>query len=202
MPLDDQQLMRLVMQGRTECFAELVCRYRAALERVALSKLHDRADAEDVVQETFLAVLRFKHTFDVERSFRGWLWTILLNHCRQMSERNQRQHAVEGEPIARLSAAHEPCSHESGLSNLLIAERTEHLHLLLQRLPEAQADALRLRFFGDLKFDEIADVMRCSLNAAKDRVRRGLLKLAELARPLAFDDRPEVSVNRQSGEDS
>jgi RNA polymerase sigma-70 factor (ECF subfamily) len=43
-----------------------------------------------------------------------------------------------------------------------------------------QADALRLRFFGGLKFQEIADAMQCSLNTAKNRVRWGLMRMAEL----------------------
>ncbi|HND56758.1 MAG TPA: RNA polymerase sigma factor, partial [Pirellulaceae bacterium] len=58
-------------------------------------------------------------------------------------------------------------------------ERAEMVERLLERLPESQADALRLRFFGDLKFQEIADVTECSLSTAKVRVRDGLLRLAE-----------------------
>jgi RNA polymerase sigma-70 factor (ECF subfamily) len=50
----------------------------------------------------------------------------------------------------------------------------------LARLPAAQADALRLRFFGGLKFQEIADTMPCSLNTAKNRVRDGLARMAEM----------------------
>jgi sigma-70-like protein len=46
-------------------------------------------------------------------------------------------------------------------------------------LPTAQADALRLRFFGGLKFEEIADAMQCSLGTAKNRVRWGLMRLAD-----------------------
>jgi RNA polymerase sigma factor (sigma-70 family) len=60
-------------------------------------------------------------------------------------------------------------------------ERAALLDELLARLTPAQADALRLRFFADLKFQEIADTMGCSLLTAKNRVRSGLLRLAELA---------------------
>ena len=56
----------------------------------------------------------------------------------------------------------------------------EELESLLARLPEAQADALRLRFFGELKFQEIADAMGCSLATAKNRVRWGLTTLSSM----------------------
>ena len=64
--------------------------------------------------------------------------------------------------------------------HLLAQERAERVKSLLAELPETQADALRLRFFGGLKFQEIADTMRCSLATAKNRVRWGLLRLSEM----------------------
>ena len=65
-------------------------------------------------------------------------------------------------------------------ARLLAKEQSEELESLLARLPEAQADALRLRFFGELKFQEIADAMGCSLATAKNRVRWGLTALSNM----------------------
>src|SRR5690606_6236958 len=61
---------------------------------------------------------------------------------------------------------------------LLAKEQTEVLAEVLAALPPEQADAVRLRFFGELKFQEIADVQGCSLTTAKNRVRFGLLRMA------------------------
>jgi len=63
---------------------------------------------------------------------------------------------------------------------LLAKERAAQLEALLAQLSDAQADALRLRFFGGLKFHEIAAAMQCSLNTAKNRVRMGLVRMAGL----------------------
>jgi RNA polymerase sigma-70 factor (ECF subfamily) len=90
--------------------------------------------------------------------------------------------------------------HPSGLASndatpdarLLAEERARQLEELLRQLPATQADALRLRFFGDLKFQEIADTMQCSLSAAKQRVRLGLQRMSTLLRPRGKTD------NRQS----
>jgi len=176
MPLDDHEIMRLVVAGRAELFGELVRRHRPALLRAALSKLRATADAEDAVQETFLAAFRAQQTFNPVYSLRGWLWTILLNVCRRHVRR-----APQATSLGEISFNREPFTTTNGLSELLAAERSAALSELLDRMPEVQADALRLRFFGELRFDEIAQAMQCSLNAAKDRVRKGLEQLAFLA---------------------
>ena len=87
--------------------------------------------------------------------------------------------------LVAADAAEPPASDEAGggpLAELVAQEQTARLEALLARLSPAQADALRLRFYGGLKFQEIADAMQCSLGTAKNRVRWGLLRLADLIR--------------------
>ncbi len=140
-----------------------------------------RADwADDVVQETFLAAFKSRRTYDARFSFRTWMWTILLRQCHGHYQRRQRSilvepHWPEDHELAKNSGAD-----GTPLAQLLAKERSAQLELLLKQLPLSQADALRLRFFGELKFHEIADAMQCSLNTAKNRVRSGLIRMAEL----------------------
>jgi RNA polymerase sigma-70 factor (ECF subfamily) len=177
----DAQLMARIQRGETELFSELVARYEPALRRVARSRL-GRADwADDVVQETFLSAFKSRATFDPQYSFRTWLWTILLRNCHAHYHRRQR--SVPVEPLDSDTAREVSTQSEHGgapLAQLLAKERAEQLELLLAQLSMAQADALRLRFFGELKFHEIADAMQCSLNTAKNRVRTGLERMAQL----------------------
>ncbi|MGH7199199.1 MAG: RNA polymerase sigma factor [Planctomycetaceae bacterium] len=181
MPLDDAHIMQRVQDGQFELFDELVLRYRGPLLRVAESKLGERAWAEDVVQETFLAVFAARHTFDQRFAFRTWLWTILLNLCRRQLKRARRtprqwtRSALASSP----ERVPEPASPETGLTQALLLERSRLVAALLDELPEPQADALRLRFYGGLKFEEIAETMHSSRSAAKQRVRKGLLALGE-----------------------
>jgi DNA-directed RNA polymerase specialized sigma24 family protein len=67
----------------------------------------------------------------------------------------------------------------SPLDGLLARESAGRVQELLARLPDNQADAVRLRFFGGLKFQEIAEAQGCSLTSAKTRVRLGLLQLSQ-----------------------
>lgn len=186
----DGELIAATLAGQSERFGEIVRRYQTALLRLAVSRLGRLEWAEEAVQESFLCAFKSLASYDSRYSFRTWLWTILLNQCRRQWQRRQRYGrseqraqfvapgAADGpEPFAPL----EPLEQGPGPeSRLLAKERTELLESLLDQLPETHADALRLRFFGGLKFQEIADAMQCSLSSAKARVRVGLTRLGLL----------------------
>jgi RNA polymerase sigma-70 factor (ECF subfamily) len=182
--LTDAELMRRVQGGESDSFAELARRYRPALVRVAQSRLGSVASAEDVVQETLLSAFKSRHTYRHEFSFRTWLWTILLNHCRAHYQKQLRRQETIGQSLDALPSDQPPAATRElpPLAALLQRERSDLLEALLAELSPAQADALRLRFFGELKFQEIADAMQCSLGTAKNRVQAGLARLAELMR--------------------
>lgn len=180
----DEDLMRDVQLGRFESFEELVRRYRGPLLRLSSSQLADPMAAEDVVQEAFLAIFAARNSYRPEAPFRTWLWTIALNLCKKSARRAARPASSRRTAeSAQLEWSASGSSKTSSLQQLLRTEQNELLRFALEQLPEAQADALRLRFFGELKFEEIAAAMNCSLNGAKMRVKYGLIKLARLLPP-------------------
>ena len=182
MDLDDIQIMRRVQAGQVELFDVLVQRYRGPLLNVAWSKLGNSTWAEDAVQETLMAAFAARATYNSRFSFRTWIWTILLNLCRrqwQRRERRPREHSLSDSGISNSRGYHEPATCDTALAQILRTEQRQQVHQILARLPEAQADALRLRFFGGLQFSEIAVAMHSSLSAAKKRVKLGLAALAE-----------------------
>jgi RNA polymerase sigma-70 factor (ECF subfamily) len=196
--MDDGSVVAAVLGGDERAFSVFVDRYTGPLLRLAESRLGRRAWAEEAVQETFLCAFKSLHRYDSRYSFRTWLWTILLNQCRRHYQRHMRRPRVRNwSDRADTVVAEGP---PSGLASndatpdarLLAEERARQLEELLRQLPATQADALRLRFFGDLKFQEIADTMQCSLSAAKQRVRLGLQRMSTLLRPRGKTD------NRQS----
>ncbi|MBI3864123.1 MAG: RNA polymerase sigma factor [Planctomycetia bacterium] len=183
--LTDVQIMQAVQAGQVELFDLLVCRYRGPLLNVAWSKLGDRNWAEDVVQETFLAAFAARDTYNPAFAFRTWVWTILLNLCRRQWKRRESRPGEQSlaAPAQRGDGpAVEPATYDTPLSQALLIERRAQVHVLLNSLPEVQADALRLRFFGGLQFSEIALAMDSSVSAAKQRVKSGLITLAEQLR--------------------
>lgn len=194
----DVEVMRQVQTGQPERFAELIRRYQEPLARVAYSRLGRRDWAEEVVQETFLAAFKSRRTFDPRFSFRTWLWTILFRQCHGHWKSRQRQPYVWSWADTDLPQAsvgpdgYAPESRDPAPSLRLLAdERREQLERHLGELRPTQADALRLRFYGELKFQEIADTMGCSLLTAKNRVRAGLLQLAKLLDAPALSEPPD-----------
>jgi RNA polymerase sigma-70 factor, ECF subfamily len=184
---DDGQLMRQVQAGELHSFDLLVDRYRSALLRVAAGMLGDAALAEDVVQETFLAVFAARHTYNPAFKFRTWLWTILLNFCRRHAARQNRpRELAKSAALATGGRTASPATagetRDTPLGALLARERSEQVERLLAELPDVQADAIRLRFFAGLTYQEIAQSMGVSLGGAKLRVRAGLARLSQQLR--------------------
>lgn len=200
--LHDGELIERALAGQHEAFGEIVARYERALRRLAESRLNDAELARDAVQETFLNALRSLRGYNARYSFRTWLWTILLNECKRLGKREQRSAAWSGratnealEPAGAL-AANAVCPQAEPAAQASAREQSQLLHRCLNALPEAQADALRLRFFGELTFPEIAAALSCSVLTAKNRVRAGLTRLAAQLRQGAC---AELAAAEQSG---
>lgn len=151
------------------------------MQRVAISRLH-RADwAEEALQETWLAAFRSAHTFNPRYAVRTWLWTILLNQCRRLAERQSTRRArLPAEEAGQAACDEVACNDLTPPARAIARERRRLLDRHLRRLPPAESDALRLRFFGGMTFAEIAETTDCALLTAKNRVRRGLMRLAEM----------------------
>ena len=200
---NDAHLVAAALAGDDRAFGELAHRYQRAITAVAYSRLGDHAWAEDAVQEALLAAHRWLHTYNSIYSFRTWLWTIVLNQCTRIEQKRGRARRRFCATLEQAEATGQTVAHDpSPLAALVAQETSDHVHLLLDRLPEGQADALRLRFFGQLKFEELAAALGLSESGAKNRVRLGLLQLSAWLQPAATDstdasqDSPQVAPSR------
>jgi RNA polymerase sigma-70 factor (ECF subfamily) len=174
---DDAEIMKAVQAGAHGRFEELVRRHQSALFRFAANRLGDRDRALDAVQETLLAAFRGANTFDPARPFKPWLWTIHARSCAKMRSNAAPETAASPADLDRRAGA------DAETSRRMLAD-------LLSALPTEQADAVRLRYFGGLTFEEIADVQQCPLPTAKSRVRYALEKMeAALRETVGTNDR-------------
>lgn len=185
----DGMLVEAARWGLPGAMAEIVRRYQRPLLAAARNRLGDHQAAEDAVQEAFFNTHRWIHTYDSRYSFRTWLWTILLRACSRIAE-NRSARKWCSQPLDSSTGETGPTASAAAvnpLDQLLASENSALLQRLLARLPENQADALRLRFFGELKFDEIAAALECSVSTAKNRVKLGLIQLAAWLNALPRD---------------
>jgi len=169
---EDRVLVQRMREGQEEALQQVYRRYAPLVFHLACRAL-DRAAAEEIVQDTFLAVWRRAADFDPARgSFRTWLLSIghhrMLDELRARSRRPQ----ASGDLLLDQAAlsAEEPLPDEA----LWQAYQRDAVSEALAALPEPQRAALRLAFFADLSHKEVAKALQVPLGTAKTRIRSGL----------------------------
>src|SRR5438552_300894 len=180
--LSDGDLMRQVAEGSAEALGLLHRRFARLIFGLAVQSL-DRAAAEDLVQEVFLAVWRNARRFDPERgTVRAWV--LQITHYRLLNElrhRNRQPDIVpdpEGLVLADLPA-NDPGPAEATWEQ----HRRAVLKSALDELPPSQREALSLAFLEDLTHEQVAAELGLPLGTAKTRIRAGLLKLRSTLGP-------------------
>ena len=174
----DEDLLRAISRGDESALAALYDRYRLILFSLILRILHDRQEAEDVLQEAFLQVWRRSADFDQLRG-RAFTWLVTiarsraLDRLRMLSSRS-RLVDVEAEPgVDEFS--------DTG-AEIVKSEQGEIVRRALRELPEEQRRPLLLAYFEGLTQTEIAERLGDPLGTVKTRMRSGLTKLRELLR--------------------
>ena len=175
-PVSDAELMRQIAAGSRDALAALHRRFASLVVGLAARSL-DRATAEDICQEVFLAVWRNAAGFDPARgTVRAWL--LQIAHYRTLNElrRQGRQPAVDHDPDGA-GAAHVPAP---DLAPDLVSAMTEREILLrdvVDELPPLQRQAIDLAFYDDLTHGQVATELDVPLGTAKTRIRAGLATL-------------------------
>jgi RNA polymerase sigma-70 factor (ECF subfamily) len=166
----DDELMELARAGVQPAFAALIRRHQAALRSYCARVCGDAA-ADDVAQETFVALWATRASYEPRGRFRSYLFALAerraLNALRT-SRRLTRKH----------SASHsEPCPDPDQLDALLARERQARLYAQVERLPGEQRRALLLRYAGGLEYGEIAALVARPEATVRTRVFLGLKRL-------------------------
>lgn len=169
----DAALVRRVLAGEPDAFTLLVDRHAGACLRFAGRLLGDRADAEDVTQETLLRAHAALGRYDEGTSFRTWLFAILLNRCRTALARRSRWHR-------RVVTDDDAVSRARVDMNVTTTEWREELARALARLDAQQREAFLLKHVEQLGYDEMAVITGASVPALKMRVKRACEHLRQL----------------------
>ena len=167
--VSDDDLILMYRNGDAEAFDTLFDRYYVPVYHFARTMLDNAGAAEEVLQETFLAVTRAARRYEPRGRFRTWLMRIVRNRClnRLESERARRRVVEESGLIV------EPAS--AGPSPTDCAERNEQMRRVreaLAALPDRQREALVLYAFEQMTYREISDVLGMPMNTVKTLIHR------------------------------
>jgi len=166
----DEDVMLQVRDGEVQMLGVLFDRYQASLFNFYSKMTQDRTVSEDLVQEVFLRILRYRQTYRVGTPFRAWMYQIARNTRIDQVRKVRPESPLTTEPLAPTRASDD-------------AERQQESQLLqraLMQLPEDKREILVLSRFQELKYDEIARLLGCETNTVKVRVHRALQQLREV----------------------
>jgi len=155
----------------------LVKRYYSPLLRY-LQRIAGGHLAEELIQQTWLSVLDNADRFDPKNSsggFKAWLFRIATNKANDHWRSRGREKAAHAGLLLVTDAEAPHAGHR-----LEGTEEEQKLARAIAQLPEAQRQVLMLRYYSNLKFVEISELLGCPLNTALGRVHKAMIRLKEL----------------------
>lgn len=168
----DQEVMNEVRDGAVARLGILFERHHRRLFNFCLRLTGDRQLAEDLVQEVFARILKYRHTYRPDSDFLVWTYQMTRNVCADHFRKLSRSAEVEGEPPLEVASA-DP----RPLDELASAEAVDLLRRALARLPLDKRELLVLSRFQNLKYEQIAELLGCTVGAVKVRVHRAVKEL-------------------------
>lgn len=175
----DDQLMERVRDGDVAPLGVLFERYQGPLYNFFVRLTGRPATSEDLVQEVFLRILKYRHTYRGTSPFRTWMYQI----ARNARVDHYRKHWRETE-LGEEGGVDLPSPAASASDTLADAQEVALLHAALARLPVEKREVLVLSRFHDMRYEEIGRVMGCSEGTIKVRVHRAMKELREVYRQL------------------
>lgn len=160
----DTVLLDAIQQGNRQAFAYLVQRHTSTFYRLAYRFMNSRDDAEDIVQDAFLALWEHPYRFKAEKNvrFTTWFYRVIVNRC---LDAKRKPESLE---------LHEDSEDETENQETQLIASREHQQLeqAIAQLPERQRTALNLAFYEELSNKEAADVMNIPLKALQSLLMR------------------------------
>ena len=175
--ISDDHLIEKMAEGDEAAFETLVRRYHVPLQIFAERMLLDPKRAEDVVQETFFRLIKQLQAGKQPIQVRPWLYKVSGNLCRDMFRRSSYKQEQMVDSVGEQIIAAESQSAVSVLQLVEHQETRKELMKTLDELTDSQREIVILRFYHDLKLEEIAATTGHSLSAVKSHLYAGLKSL-------------------------
>lgn len=172
---DEESLCADLAAGRDEAFAQLIHGYGPSLYRAALALVGDRHDAEEVVQEVFVALVRSRERLAAVENLRAYLFaSVRRASIRRLTKRREQNRALN--ELASESPA-TPAALGTDDPSFTTDERSQRLQACVAQLPLEQREVIALKLDGELTFREIGELLEISQHTAASRYRYALERL-------------------------
>lgn len=178
---NDEALMLAVRDGEVGKLGALFDRYHRMLFDFFTRITGNRAVAEDLVQDVFFRILKYRKTYRDDSHFKTWMFHIARNARIDYFKKHRAEVLFPEEGFDIESQSPYP-SHE-----LETQQQTELLQRAMYKLPDEKREVLVLARYQELKYEEIADLLGCEVGTVKVRVHRALKELRDVYLKLSGD---------------
>ena len=195
---DESELVNELQAGSEAAFGCLVTHYHAPVFNLILGMLGDPSDAADGAQEVFLKAFKSIRKFRQGSSLKTWLYRIAireaLNHRRWFKRHLQKNVSIDAEPEEGQAKIEIEDMNATPFEQLASREIQAAVQDALNQIPDVFRSAVILRDLEGLSYEEVAEVLECSVGTVKSRILRGRRALKDLLDPLLHEQHAPHSV--------
>ena len=168
----DHEIMVSVRDGDVQKLGLLFDRYSRRLYNYFYLQIKDRLKSEDLVQNVFYNILRYRHTYKDGSEFRTWIYTIA---------RNEKTHFFKKRRVLGSNIDIEQSNEIDSNPEKNLERKTDisHLHMALQRISSDNRELIILSRFNELPYSEISEIVGCKISTLKVRMYRAIKELRD-----------------------
>lgn len=174
----EEQLVKKSLQGDTMAFEELVALYQNKIYALAYRYMGNEDDAYDMTQEAFIKAYRSLRSFKGDSSFGTWIYRVATNVCLDELRRRKRRVFTLSldEPLATREGdeVEKEFADTSPTADILYEQKefSQYIQNLLDQMKPEHKSAIVLRDLMELSYEEISEVLNCSIGTVKSRISR------------------------------
>lgn len=176
-------LIKMSQKGDIDSFETLIKDYKKVAYNIALKYLRNKEDAEDVSQESLIKVFKNIGKFNMNSSFKTWMYRIVVNSCLDFKRRKKENTISVDQPLHSghdefyMELEDETASPEKVIDRKLTSEMVMEA---IEKLEDDFKSVIILRDINDFSYDEISKILTCNMGTVKSRISRGRQKLKEI----------------------
>ena len=181
--MTDDELVGLYAQGNNVAFDILLSRYESKLYSYIFYIVHDEEVANDLFQDTFLKVItRIQEgSYTGYGKFQAWITRIAHNLVMDYFRDKEQANTISNDEADYDLLNNIRLAEHTTEDQMLISQSLKDAKAIMELLPEPQSEVVRMRFYENLSFKEIADKLNISINTALGRMRYAVINMRAIA---------------------
>jgi RNA polymerase sigma-70 factor (ECF subfamily) len=188
----DQELVNRALNGDQRAFEKLVEKYKKRVYYLAYRMTRDHDSADELAQESFVKAYQALGSFKRGYNFYTWVYRICVNLTINFLKREK--HTVSADLLREMDLLPENGSEIDQLERMIASEQAALVKRVLETLPPEQKTAFILKTYDNMSYEDMADVMECSIGTVMSRLFRARQKLRKALKSAEtekdeFDDR-------------